>query len=183
MLPKLKHVTVVLLLFFIITGCASVKTRLQDQAGRQIPDPHFVLQPVGQPVLVTFYYVAIKSVKDLDGTYVGEPEYLTFLKTHDIKKDKYQGISLIVEVQNPNRLKYSLYEETKISGTKGTQMQTGGVVNSSNLEYRQFVYPLPFGDDLREAEHTVTMHMDDHIVMRIGSFRYNLIHHKGGDRS
>jgi len=184
MLTHFKNVIATLIIIFILMSCASINTRVQDQAGRKMPDPHFVLQAVGEPILVTFYYAALKGVQDVDGTFVGDPEYLNFLTLHNIEKEKYQGIALIIEIQNPNRLKYSLYEETKIiTGEMGIKMQTGGVVNSSTLEYRRFVYQLPFGDDLQEAEHTVSMYRDEHEVMRIGSFRYNLIHNKGGDRS
>ena len=166
--------TVILLL---MTGCSTFNTTIQDPAGRAIPTPHYVLQAVGLPLTVTFYYVALKEIKDVDGSVIIEPEYLDLLIFHDIQFKKYKGILLVIEVNNPSELKYILHEtKTITTGKNLIEVQVGGILNSSDLKYRQFVYALPYDPHIHNVDYLVTVNVYERDIMRIGNFRYKLLH-------
>lgn len=173
---KYKYVTLLVMMLMLV-GCASTQTKWVDPTARQVPDPHYVLQAIGEPLTATFYYTAVTKVRDVDGTSVGRFVYLSMSKYHNIDASKYQNLALIIEMNNPTRLRYELYEQTKVEiGDMRNEVQMGGVVNASTLEYRQFVYSLPIGESVRGVEHSVDIFIEGQKTMQIGSFRYNLIH-------
>ena len=174
---RLKHVTLFLMIFLLFTGCASVNTKLIDPTGRAMPDPHYVLRAVGTPLTATFYYTAFKVVKDVDGTLVSTPVFLDFLTFHDIDSEKYKNVTLTIEVNNPDNIEFSLYQTLDMEIGKGrTKVQKGGEIKESNLSYRQFIYHLPLGEEIRTVDQHVTLSIENDVVMMIGNFRYNLIH-------
>lgn len=170
-----RHATL-LIAILLITGCSTINTTIQDPTGRTVPTPHYVLQAVGIPLTATFYYVALKEIKDVDGSVIIEPEYLDFLKFYDIQFKKYKGILLVIEVNNPLELKYTFHESklTKV-GKNLIDVRVGGILNSSNLKYRQFVYELPYGQHIHTVDHLITVSAGARDIMRIGNFRYNII--------
>ena len=173
---KVKNVALIFIMLFL-TGCATTQTRFVDQTGRVLPEPHYGLRVVGEPMYVTFYYTAFETINDLDGSKIAKPKFFGFMETHDIFAEKYQSITLTIEVNNPTQIEYSLYERRMMEiGSPRVQAQTGGEIKRSNLEYRQFVIPLPYGEDIRSVDHLIILRIDDQDVMQIGSFRYNLIH-------
>jgi len=173
---KVKYVTLIFIMLFL-SGCATMKTQFVDQAGRAMPEPHYALKVVGQPMYVTFYYTAFETITDLDGSEIAKPAFFPFMKTHDIFAEKYQSLTLTIEVNNPTSIEYSLYERKDMKvGKAKTEMQTGGEIKRSNLEYRQFVIQLPYGEEVRFVDHLIILQIDEKDVMQIGSFRYNLIH-------
>ena len=172
-----KYVILSIAILLLITGCSTFNATIQDPTGRIIPNPHYVLQAVGLPLTVTFYYVALKEIKDVDGSVIIEPEYLDLLTFHDIQFKKYKGILLVIEVNNPLEWEYT-FHETKIIkiGKNLIEVQVGGILNSSNLKYRQFVYALPYDPYIHNVDHLVTVSVHERDIMRIGNFRYNLLH-------
>ena len=175
---KIKNVTLSLIMFLLV-GCASIQTNWVDPAGRPLPDPSYTLNPIGTQMRVTFFYAAIKGTPDVDGSNVVSLDYLDMLKANqDIVASKYQGVCLIVQVHNPEQLKYSLYEKTIMrvgQSFKSTEVQTGGERHASNLPYRQFVYNLPFGEKVVDVDHLVILHINGEEALRIGNFRYHII--------
>ena len=176
---KSKHVTLLMAMMFLV-GCATVRPQFVDPTGRKLPNPSYTLQVIGDPMHIIFYYASFEEVKDVDGTMISKPTYQSFLKHHDFYANKVKAVTLVIEVNNPNETEYSLYETVDVKIRKGqtntTEVQMGGEVNSSILPYRQFVYPLPFGENIREVDHHVSFYVNNMEVARIGPFRYNLIH-------
>lgn len=174
---------VTLICMMLLVGCATVKTEFVDPYGRQMPNPHFVLQAVGEPLLVTFYYTAYEEIKDVDGSSIAKPTFLDFRSYQNLSVEKYKAITLTIEVRNPKNVEYSLYEQVKYdTANYGGKVQKGGEINRSNQAYRQFVYRLPCKDGVRAVDHVVIVHANDHEIMRIGHFRYDL-YAKGGERT
>lgn len=175
---KIKNVTLSLIMFLLV-GCASVNTQWVDRMGRPMPDPHYTINPIGTKMSVTFYYAGIKAVQDVDGSDVISLHYLDFLIKQEIFAEKYKGVCLIVQVNNPQQLEYSLYEKVVMrvgQSFNSTEVQKGGERNSSNLPYRQFVYDLPFEEDVVEVDHLVILSINNQETIMIGNFRYHLIH-------
>lgn len=173
---KRKYVALLLSMLFFV-GCASVNTQFVDPLGRQMPSPHYVLQVVGLPLYVSFYYTAFETIEDLDGSTIAKPIFLDFLTHHDLYAQKHKSVTLTIEVKNPKHIEYSLYEHLQMEvGKARTEVQKGGEIYRSNLEYRQFVIQLPYGKDVRSVDHSIMFQIDKSDVLQIGSLRYNLIH-------
>lgn len=179
----LKKYPFIFILFLILMGCSTHKVQLVDPSLRAIPDPHFVLEGVGQPITVLFYYSAFEGVEDIDGTIVANPRYLDFLRHHDIFTNKIKAITVTIEVSNPEGLDYSLVETVSLKVKKLGDVQSGRTLNSSNLIHRQFVYELPLGSNVRDVDHCIKVFTGGNEIMRIGHFRYHVIHSKGGEKS
>lgn len=174
MLRRSKQI-IFILTVMLLTGCATVNTTLKDVNGRAMPDPHYNLQLIGLPFYTSFYYTVYEEIKDVDGSAIYKPKYLSFLTEHDIYSEKYKAITLTIEINNLKNLEYSLYTDVKVK-TRSNEIQSGGEVNRSNMPYRQFVYQLPYGDSVRKVDYHMTLRIDNSDVMSFGNFRYNLIH-------
>jgi len=169
-----------MVMVIMFVGCSTIKTNMVDPAGRQMPDPSYQLKIIGEPIGITFYYTSFTMVQDVDGSMISKPTYLDFLTFHEFYAGKIKAVTLTIEVSNPTGIEYSLYQKTDMKIRKDqvntTEVQTGGEMNRSNQPYRQFVYQLPFGKDVRMVDHHVSFLVKDAEVARIGHFRYNLIH-------
>jgi hypothetical protein len=173
---KCRHVYVILSMLFF-ASCAATDITVKDPIGRELPDPHYVLKGIDTPITVMFYYTAFQNVTDVDGSVIQRPTFLDLYKFHNLDINEYETITLTMEIHNPENLKYSLYQ--KIAYEKGDmrdEYEIGGLANQSNLPYRQFVYNLPTGEDIKFACHSLSLGTDNGIVMQMGPFQYNLIH-------
>ena len=174
---KIRNVTL-LMMFMLLVGCASVQTQWVDTTGRPLPNPSYTLNPLGTNMRVTFFYAAMKGTKDVDGSNVVSLDYLDMMKEQDIFASKYQGVCLIIQVHNPDQDTYSLYEKVDMKigqSFKSTEVQAGGEKNSSKMPYRQFVYDLPFKEDVVEVDHLVIVRVNGVESLMIGNFHYHLI--------
>jgi hypothetical protein len=161
--------------FFI--GCAAPSLVIKDPAGREMPDPHYVLEGINYPVRVMFYYTAFGSIEDDDGTNVHQPVYLNMMEFHNIDRTKYDMVMLTIEIHNPYNHKYKLLEQVQYGQMVEdvvVDITSGRVLNASSLEYRQFVYVLPFGEDISFADYLITMVIEDEPILQIGNFRYQI---------
>lgn len=179
---KFRNIFLIIILSFMI-GCATIQMEVKDPTGRLIPTPHYYLETVGYPIATVFYYTMYEEVEDLDGTVLEKPTYLSFLETHDIDIKKYKKVTLTVEVNNPEKIEYSFYKQEDVyidNQENRFVVNSGSYLNSSNALYRQFVYTLPYGDNLYKVDQTVIMQVDGNDVLRMGPFSYNLIRGKEG---
>jgi len=174
MLRRYKSIIFVLVVM-LLTGCATIQPQVVDQTGREIPSPHYVLTGTDYPIAVLFYYSANEHIIDADGTVINKPKYLDFFSHHDIFAEKVKAITLTIEVKNPYGIEYTLYKHERIEMRNVGEVQTGETLNSSKLPYRQFVYELPYGQDIKDVEHRVVLMVDNHEILKIGDFRYHLI--------
>jgi len=174
---RIKHV-ILLIALLTLVGCATIKTNYVDSAGRSLPNPSYKFQIIGEPISIMFYYTAYEEVKDVDGSIILKPIYLDLLLYHYLNTKKIKGVTLTIEVNNPEGLEYSLYQKIDMKlgadSIHRTAMQKVGEVNRSNLPYRQFVYYLPFDKEVREVDSLVLFYLGDREVAQIGNFKYNL---------
>jgi len=179
-MKKFKHVTLLIVMAMALVGCATIESPYVDPTGRMLPNPSYTLNVIGEPIRIVFYYTAYEVVEDVDGSQVPKPIYLDFLKHHEFNTKKVKAVQLIIEVNNPMEKEYGLYQEVDLTIARGqvntTKMQTGGEINRSKMKYRQFVYDLPFGEQVRDVDHRVSFYVKDMEVARIGHFRYHLYH-------
>ena len=166
----LNRILFFVIFIFSVTGCASMHVQYVDPISRSIPEPHYVLQGIGTPIKVLFYYTIFERIIDVDGSIINKPHYLDLLKKHNIVSSKYKAITITIEIANPTEVKYSLYQQMIIN----KKVQSGGVLNISNQPYRQFVYKLPFNKDILNVDHHIKLYIDKVEIMRIGHFQYHL---------
>jgi len=167
---------VIFILFILLTGCAARRPQFVDPTGRLLPNPHYMMQTIGYPIAVVFYYAAYEEVEDVDGSKVKSPEYLSLFEHHNIDAKKIKAITLTMEIQNPREIEYSLYQEIIIKGKEVKTILEGGRANTSNMSYRQYVFNLPYGTDVLDVDHHLSLLVEGNEMLRIGHFQYHLIH-------
>lgn len=169
-------------LVLIFSGCTTVQNiKLVDPFLREIPEPNYTLGVIGTQLTATFYYTAYSELKDIDGSVIAEPEYMDFFQVNYVDIGEVRVLTLTIEIKNPERYVYSLKEETLVSNKSYDARQSGGKLNQSDLEYRQFVYRLPLEEDIGKVDYCVTLSIGDNEAIRIGPFRYQILNTKGGD--
>jgi len=171
-----KNILLVILLVFIVGCSTTIKPTYVDPAGRQLPVPHYVLQSTSGEIVFTFYYVALKGNKDLDGTVLSIPTYLSLTSFHKIKLSEYKSINLVIEVMNPKRIEYHMWDKSTSIGEKGYRNFSGTRLSKSNSEYRQYVFQLPLSKKIKQVEYRVEVNdKKGNRMMNIGDFRYKLV--------
>jgi hypothetical protein len=166
-------VTLIFMLF--LTGCATTVVTVKDPTGRMIPNPHYYYQVIGYPVEVIFYYTAFEEVEDLDGTILNKPTFLSLGEKHKIDTSKYKTVTITIEVNNPYQIEYELYYKKMVIVDEYDNqfpVHSGGRLNSSNSQYRQFVYKLPLEPNVKEVDYAVSLEIADQEVLRLGNFNY-----------
>jgi len=172
-----KHIILLVTLLFFIVGCATtIRPTYVDPTGRQLPVPHYILQDMSGEIMFTFYYTAFKSKKDLDGTILRIPTYLSLSSLHKIKLSEYELITLTIEVMNPQRMEYRLWGQyISISKTEN-KIIVSNMLGKSNTSYRYYTFRLPFSDSIKEVIYGVSVYnKDGNHMMNIGDFHYMLI--------
>jgi hypothetical protein len=142
-----------------------------------LANPNYVLQDInGTDVLVTFWFTAFTTVKDIDGTIIYIPHTLTMDEEQFLKKD-VKKLTMTVEVYNPRQVEYSIsYDEiSKINGRKSTY-RGFGIVAISDLTYRLHTLDLSFSENLTSSTFSVKIYSRDIPLFMLGPLQYR----KGG---
>ena len=173
---RLRHVTVLIALLTLVVGCATIKTNYVDQTGRQLPIPHYVLQNMSGDLTFTFYYTLLKVNKDLDGSALRIPTYVSMASFHKIKLSNYKAITLTIEVMNPKKIEYNLWGKYTSVDAEGSKTYNGSNLAKSNAEYRQFVFNLPFSSDIESVIYNVEVSdKNGDMILNIGDMHYKLV--------
>lgn len=169
----MKKLLIVFLIIFTI-GCSSTPPVIVDPVGRQFPIPHYFLQDTrGYGLSVVFYYSTFQEVKDLDGAVIQKPIYLEMQKINEIPKGS--KIVLTIEVYNPNKHTYELWERVHLvkNGKDTYHESRGSRIATSKLQYRQFVYELSTDPSLKMVSYGVDLSNDKgEMLIHIGKFNY-----------
>lgn len=165
------------IMLLLLTGCASQPHfDIRDQMGRQMPYPSYSVSSTEYPMSVTFYYAKLRKDHDIDQSILLEPEYLNMFRFHDIDSEKYPQIIVAIEIFNPQELPYLIEESNELQiGPMRYEAKSGSILNVSNKKYRNYMYNLPVGDNIRMVDNLITIKVEHNEVFRIGNFRYNLI--------
>lgn len=181
---KIKVVVSIMLLFLF--GCATTNLTAVDQTGREVPMPHYVLRTLDGNYQVLFYWAKHKGVRDLDGTLISKPTYFDFFKHDKIYPEDVSKVTLTIEVVNPKKLRYELWERTIIKDKMGRNISRGGLLGYSNQRERTFVFDLPIDEELDYVDFSIDfVNEDGDPVVHIGDYVYDIVssqnHKKGGE--
>lgn len=172
-----KLLLIIMFISFLASGCASPpKVDLRQYTGRPVASPSYTLKDMqGNNLTATFYYTAYTAIKDIDGTGFLIPNFLNLYEKHKLNPKKIIKVTITIEVWNPNKITYSLWERTTINQKEGGDMIRGGRIAMSKLKYRLFNYNLPFLKDFKEVKHGLVM-VDSKgcTVFHFGDFKYEI---------
>ena len=168
----------IIFISFLVGGCATKtpKVDLRQYTGRPVATPSYTLKDIqGNNLTITFYYTVYTSLRDIDGSPYLKPNYLNLYENHTFNPEKFSKATLTIEVWNPSRVKYSLWQNTIITQKKGGDMILGGKIAMSNLKYRMFNYALPLSKDFKKVKCGLTM-LDSKkdTIMNFGDFKYEI---------
>jgi len=171
---------IILFLSLFLIGCSTTTNlKLTDPTGREIPSPHYVLKSFQNNIVATFYYIYLDKQKDIDGTIINRPKYLPMCK--NFVGDTSSELLLVIEISNPNKTKYKIWETINIEFQDKTREIRVSELAKSNLGYRQFMCKMPIGNEIKEVSYEVRMLNESDIpVMIFGDFHYK-IKKKGGE--
>ena len=175
-MKTMKMIIVLPMLFFLLIGCSTIShLKIIDSTGRELPTPNYTLKNLYNGMSAVFYYASISTKKDVDGTLIPCPTYLSMNQVHTISA--ISCISLIIEVSNPQRFKYKIwaYSTIKKLTIDGDEIK-GSKLAESNLEYRQFVFNLPVNSEIKEVSYGVSI-CDEKTgkpLMYFGDFHYKI---------
>lgn len=182
---KMKNMVPLIILLLFIFGCASTQIKAVDQTGREIPMPHYYLKTMDGNFQVLFYWAKHHGVEDLDGTVLSQPTYFDYFRDDFVDPKKVDKVTLTVEVINPKKLRYELWERTIIKDRFGRTISRGELLGYSNQYQRTFVFKLPIDEDIEDVDFGIDfVNQDGQPVVHIGSYTYEVgvkSHKKGGE--
>ena len=175
MLKKFSTLVFIILLSY---GCTQPNVNLRDsQTGAPLPNPLYHGRTVDDKLSFTYYYVAEYAVKDLDQSIQAFPVYLD-KQTTSITREKIHSLSLVLQIFNPTEMKYSVYSARNYqynSNSKKPRFHDYRQEAASNLPYREYRFPMPLDDKVKEAYLTITVtDKKNGMLFRIGKFEYSL---------
>lgn len=176
-LMRKKNIILLVILCIFLIGCATiVKPTFVDPTGRQLPVPHYVLQDMSGDLTFTFYYTLLNVNKDLDGTILRIPTYIHLASFHKIKLSEYKAITLTIEVMNPKKIEYNLWDYYTSVDVKENKTYNGSRLAKSNAKYRQFDFNLPFSPDIKQVVYSVEVSdKNGDQMLNIGDLHYALV--------
>lgn len=177
-MKNMKSIIVILIMFFLV-GCSTISNlKLVDPAGRELPNPHYVLRSLSNGMTATFYYVAMSEQKDIDGTIISRPTYISMTKIYKAKPTT--KLLLVIEISNPKKVHYKLWSKShtrfwkKIRG-RHERIFAGSLLAESRLEYRQFLIDMPVNRKIKDVTFGAQLYGEDGIVlMYFGDFHYQI---------
>ena len=175
MLKKLYYITMLILLLFFLGGCAGPRLTVINQAGAPMPNPHYVVTSTSNThIRATYYYVGLVEVKDADYSTQLTPIYLN-RNIKYIEKKAFKELNLMLQVYNPFKITYEVntHQETKLNNNNTPEI-INGVVAVSNLEYRQYIFRLPFDKGKYLYNVSLVSENNKEIYMQTGIFLYQV---------
>ena len=173
--------TIILMMSLLLIGCSTTTNlKIIDPTGRDIPSPHYVLRSLYNGMTATFYYASLSVRKDIDGTIIQRPTYLPMNQIYTTIS--LSELVLIIEISNPKKVKYKVWEHSSIKKWKKNSGETRGVeLAKSNLEYRQFVFKMPMDSEIKEVSYGVSICEEEsgEPIMYFQDFRYKIKKKKG----
>ena len=184
-MKTIKVVVSIILLSFLF-GCGVKHVTAIDQTGRQIPMPHYVLHTMDGNYQVLFYWATHEGIQDLDGTIISKPTYFDYMRQMDvINPSKTPKVTLTVEVINPKKLRYELWERTIIHDRNDNIISRGNMLAFSNQYSRTFIFTMPIDQAIKTVEFGIDfVNHEGQPVVHIGDYNYEVRsqnYRKGGE--
>jgi len=172
---QIKKYFLLVLIVFIMAGCAAPRLTVISQAGAPMPEPYYVATSTSSTqIRATYYYVGLVEVRDADHSSQYTPVYLN-RNIKNIEKEAFKELQLILQVYNPTKTTYVVETLQEVQLKKNKKpTTTRGVIAVSNLEYRQYMFQLPF-EKGKNLHNTFLISEDDkEIYMQTGTFIYQV---------
>ena len=175
-MKQLRYIILFLVTLFIFAGCATApKITVVRPDGGPSPDPYYILRTTGQqqPIQLSYYYVAIDRVEDLDGSEQPSTKFLERRKVYYFSKDKYPDLHTVLRILNPRNKKYKVHYRISVFYSNGGKMDAYSEIAYSDMKYREIKCPLPILDGIKKVEHEVEITDEvGNVLIRTGKFQY-----------
>jgi hypothetical protein len=168
-------------LLFGLIGCVGKPlVTITDNIGRMSPSPSYNLQDVNGKIQAVFWYTSYKIVKDVDGSNVTVPVFLSKDGPNRLDLSKYDRVTMQVEIHNPRKITYHFMESLRYKDTKGRLRAVGGPKSMSNLPYRIYQINIPLNPEIDRGKYGITVSDNEGTpLVHLGDFNYTVIK-KGG---
>ena len=157
-------------------GCASSQlTQVVHPDGEPAPNPYYRLETIDpkQPMRVSFYYVVIKRVQDLDGSHQPEKKFLRRRGEHYFLSKDLPQLNTVLRIINPWNKRYKVFYTLHAKYSSGGRMDLFSEVAHSDMKYREFYCSIPIVDGMTEATHEIELRNEDgNVLIRTGKFHY-----------
>jgi len=175
MLNGFKYVTLFFALLLLF-GCASTPNlTVIGTSGEPIPDPFYTAGTTeGSHMMFTWYYERYVGIEDLDKTVQLVPVHLDRNKTHYISRKKIHKFQMVLRVFNPGQEEYTIFAHKKIKYSDGRDERKYYSEGTSHLEFREWIFPYPYGEQIDRMESFIEIQRDKNIVLRSKKFSYSL---------
>jgi len=169
-------------LFFLVIGCVSKPNiTVTDNIGRMMPSPSYSLRDNAGKIRAVFWYTFYKNVKDIDGSDVIMPVFLSRHGPNKIDISKVDKIILEVEIYNPNRIIYNMMETLYYIDVKKQLKVDGRPISISNLPFRIYKINIPLRSDIVSGKYGITvLEKGGTALVHVGDFDYIILNRKGG---
>lgn len=171
----------IILIFTLISitvSCSSTpKVNVVDPSGRPLPNPHYTLKTIGEEnkVSTMYYYTFYSNEKDLDGQLLMHPIYQDRKGQVTYDLDDTSGLTLTIEIFNPEKIKYSLWKRVVITTKDGKQMYEGDRLALSDKPYRFHIIELPLNKEFEKVEYDVSLiGKKGESLMHFGPYEYGV---------
>ena len=164
----------ILMLFLLIVGCGTRNVMVVDPVGRPMPNPHYILEAIGTPISVMFYYQESERIKDKDGTIIEKPSFHPIFETNTIPWSEDHSLYAVLEIYNPKQIEYSVMETRSIKTKGGGDIRTYKEVATSTATFRSLKIPLPYWKGLKDVNHRLELKAEKDTVLTMGDFNYIL---------
>jgi len=176
MLHKFKNVTILLVLFIVVLGCAGApKVTVVSPSGARIPNPYYTAGTTdGSHMSFTWYYTREVGIEDLDKTVQLIPVHLDRNLSHTILRKKTHSLQMTLRVFNPKQEEYKIYITTNVKYSDGSEIRNHFLKGESFLEFREWEFPYPYNDRIKEMDSFVQIRRGNDIVLRTKKFSYKV---------
>lgn len=168
-----------ILIFLICTACAGTNNPvvMYDQAGRKLPNPHYVLLTPDKKIQCVFYYQAVRFEEDLDGSKHPKFRFLDVMNPEGIiiSEQDIQTIMFVCEFKNLERKPISIWEHAQVIIDDGQVISHARQLGKSDLPYRKFEIPLPL-KNVKNVKYNLTIYDEDgEEIMNFGTISYHVV--------
>ncbi|MHA1816202.1 MAG: hypothetical protein ACTSX1_09370 [Candidatus Heimdallarchaeaceae archaeon] len=169
-----KNMSVLFLIPLFLVGCGSTPDLQMDS--RPVPNVYSMSTFHSSGITANFVCVLGIGEKDMDGSFVEQPEYLMADVPREIRFVKTKAVHFQIAVYNPLEIKYRVEEEYTIEYKGGAEVQGQGVAGYSHLKNREFYRKLPIAEDIDRVTYRIILKNEKgEEILRAGDFIYRLL--------
>jgi hypothetical protein len=165
----------ILVSLLALVGCASAPPAIYMNS-EPVMSKSYSLVSTTAKIQITASFFAVKPVKDIDGSYSSNFEFLPINQNLEISNGEVKDMFVRLAVVNPEKTIYTVKCFANITYSDGRAEGIQTLVARSELNQRTYTIPIPLPSKMERGSFTLFL-MDDkgQELLRIGDLRYKVI--------